>query len=66
MISRTSIPTASGVINGMAGVNEAVVFRNPDDGMFTEMGQLLMDTEPNAEYRKVYMEGLTWVYRMVE
>jgi len=37
-----------------------------DDGMLTELGQLLMDTEPNEEYRKVYMEGLTWSYRIVE
>ncbi len=37
-----------------------------DDGMITEMGQLLMDTEPNDEYKKIYMEGITWAYRMVE
>ena len=37
-----------------------------DDGMLTEMGQLLMDTEPNPEYKKIYREGLTWSYRMVE
>jgi hypothetical protein len=37
-----------------------------DDGMIQELGPSLMLLEDDPELRAIYMEGITWSYRMVE